>query len=179
MFNINLQATTKGRNDMADMMSLAIMQLPYNCLNQLGWEAAVSERLRQASKETGISGAFLLVASPHGYEFQHVAVLYSDGSAEGAVWTNLTGEKQTWPIDFRHNATQSLERMKSDWQERRIYLGSERDPTRGRNVVVFVAANGHSDWITCQTPLTNAAELDELDELILDLQSIPKPRSNR
>ena len=158
------------------MNSAAGRHFPFDCFRRSGWEDVVSATLQRASEEAGVSGIFLLVAAPHGYEFQHLAVCLGGNRAEGAVWANTTGETQTWSIGFSHDPELSLDRIRSRWQERRVAIGTERDPTRGRNVTVFVAATGRGAWLTCQSPLTNAAGYDELDTLIFDLQRIPKTR---
>lgn len=161
---------------MTNTNSLAVNQLPYDCFSRSGWEESVSTSLQQASQEPGVAGIYLLVASPHGYEFQHLAVCRDGDDAEGSVWTNITGEKQTWIIHFPHDPPQSLERLQSPWQKRRVALGTERDPTRGRNVTLFIARHGQGSWLTCQTPLKDATKEDDLDALILDLQRIPNTR---
>ena len=161
----------------ANKSSVAANQLPYDCFHGSNWEAKVLDRLQHASQESGIAGIYLLVAAPHGYEFQHLVVCRDEDDAEGVLWTNLTGQKQALPIRCRHDPAQSLECLRGIWQKRSVSPGTERDPSRGRNVTLFVVRQGQGAWLTCQTPLANPAEKDDLDALILDLQRMHVSRS--
>jgi hypothetical protein len=146
---------------------------PYDCLRGRDWEEEVLSELRQASNEDGVRGIFLLVAAPQGYIFQHLVVCQGEFGAEGAVWCNLTNKTEAWSIKFIHDPVRSLHLLSDHWRDRNVSDGVHRDPARGRDVTLLIAARGGGGWIRCQTPVLNATEDDDLDALILDLQRIP------
>jgi hypothetical protein len=151
-------------------------QFPFDCFSESDWEERVLTQLKEASRENGVTGVFLLVASPQGHIFQHLAVCQGDSRAEGAVWSTVTNKSEVWPINFVHDPAQFLVLLAELSPDRHVNNLLKRDPARGREATLFIVSCGQGGWLRCQTPLLDALKYDRFDRLILDLQGMPNER---
>jgi hypothetical protein len=89
------------------------------------------------------------------------------GYVQGEAWSDLAKSASTSIVRFDDDLRMALHGLEGPWRTREVVKGAGRDMARGRDMTVFVAVGQRGSYLTCQSPLLDAASYDELDTLIL------------